>query len=225
MNQKWCLASVTDKTGLPEFAAFLSKRGWKFISTGGTATCLKGVAGVEVVEMADWLTKSFVVQTQHADILDPNLSVEDAIKMVASNLGFGEMFGGRVKSLSREKSAALLSKSLSEDQATFARLGIEPIDMLIVNYYTLNAATQESNATIYSVIEKMDIGGPTATLEAIKGDRIVLCQPTDYATVKINMVANNADDITPALRAHLRRTAARLVASYYQPLADFLESK
>ena len=47
------LLSVSDKTGLLEFAKFLSGRGVELISTGGTAKALRD-AGVKVIELGDY---------------------------------------------------------------------------------------------------------------------------------------------------------------------------
>jgi len=46
------LLSVSDKTGIEDFARALVDRGWEVLSTGGTAAVL-GEAGVPVVEVAD----------------------------------------------------------------------------------------------------------------------------------------------------------------------------
>jgi len=47
------LLSVSDKTGLLEFAKFLSEKGVELISTGGTAKALRD-AGVKVMELSDY---------------------------------------------------------------------------------------------------------------------------------------------------------------------------
>ncbi len=47
------LLSVSDKTGLVEFARFLAGRGVELISTGGTAKALRD-AGVKVIELSDY---------------------------------------------------------------------------------------------------------------------------------------------------------------------------
>src|SRR6266540_2607557 len=46
------LVSVSDKTGVVEFAKALTALGWKILSTGGTATALRS-AGVEVRDVSD----------------------------------------------------------------------------------------------------------------------------------------------------------------------------
>ncbi|MFM8653719.1 MAG: bifunctional phosphoribosylaminoimidazolecarboxamide formyltransferase/IMP cyclohydrolase, partial [Verrucomicrobiota bacterium] len=47
------LLSVSDKSGLVEFAKFLAGRGVELISTGGTAKALRE-AGVKVMELSDY---------------------------------------------------------------------------------------------------------------------------------------------------------------------------
>jgi phosphoribosylaminoimidazolecarboxamide formyltransferase/IMP cyclohydrolase len=46
------LLSVSDKTGLPEFAASLQKLGWDLVSTGGTAAALRN-AGLTVKDVSE----------------------------------------------------------------------------------------------------------------------------------------------------------------------------
>ncbi|MDX9893573.1 MAG: hypothetical protein RB292_04165 [Patescibacteria group bacterium] len=219
-KSRLALVSVTNKAGLDALAPFLAKRGWRFLASGGTAEHLRKV-GVEVIDMADWLTNSFVRQARFAQIADFSRPRNLLAAQVSEALPFGQLFGGRVKTLSREKSAALLVPlAQAEKNADLERMGIEPIEMVVLNYYTLLAATQEPDATVEAVVEKMDIGGPGATLEAIKGNRIVLCNPADYEQLMAEM--NEAGDISDELRAQLRLKAIELVAGYYRPLAEFL---
>ena len=49
---KRALISVSDKTGIAEFAAELNKLGVKIISTGGTARTLRD-SGIEVTEVSE----------------------------------------------------------------------------------------------------------------------------------------------------------------------------
>src|SRR5688500_2870171 len=46
------LLSVSDKSGLEEFARELERRGWTLLSTGGTARALRA-AGITVTEVAE----------------------------------------------------------------------------------------------------------------------------------------------------------------------------
>src|SRR5437868_15543303 len=55
------LLSVSDKTGLTDFARTLLERGWTLLSTGGTARALRE-AGVPVTEVAE--------VTHHPEMMD-----------------------------------------------------------------------------------------------------------------------------------------------------------
>jgi len=52
MTERRALLSVSDKTGIVELARGLAARGWRILSTGGTAAALRE-AGVAVTEVAE----------------------------------------------------------------------------------------------------------------------------------------------------------------------------
>ncbi len=52
MSFKTALISVSDKTGVVDFARGLAEQGWRILSTGGTAGALRG-AGLEVVDVSE----------------------------------------------------------------------------------------------------------------------------------------------------------------------------
>lgn len=53
MNTKRALISVTDKTGILEFAKGLAALGWQILSTGGTAKTLRD-GGIDVTDVSDY---------------------------------------------------------------------------------------------------------------------------------------------------------------------------
>ena len=52
MTRRRALLSVSDKTGLGEFAAALVRHGYEILSTGGTATMLRD-AGIDVTDVSE----------------------------------------------------------------------------------------------------------------------------------------------------------------------------
>jgi phosphoribosylaminoimidazolecarboxamide formyltransferase/IMP cyclohydrolase len=215
------LVTVTNKQGLDVFAPFLKDRNWDLLTSGGTGKFLVSEAHVEVIEISGWLARAFVHQVGVAEIGDPTLSAEEMLAKVPQYLPFGTMLNGWIKTLSREVAAALLGQLIEADINQLRLLGIRPVEMLVANFYGLDAATKAADATINSVIEKMDIGGPVATLQAIKAGKMVIIDPADYPIVMKEM--ESSPSITPELRAYLRLKAVKMVADYYGPLADFLE--
>jgi len=89
------------------------------------------------------------------------------------------IMGERVKTLSRQIHAGLLSRDTPEDVEELARIGMPRIDLVCVDLYPLEQAISKPDATLESVIEMTDIGGPTMLRSAAKGGRIVICDPSD----------------------------------------------
>ena len=61
MTRRRAVLSVSDKSGIEEFARGLVRRGWEVVSTGGTARALSG-AGLPVVQVAE--------VTSHPEMMD-----------------------------------------------------------------------------------------------------------------------------------------------------------
>lgn len=106
-----------------------------------------------------------------------------AVNDVASLVGGGAMLGHRVVTLSREIHAGLLSRDIEEDVNELAKLSIPRFDLVCVDLYPLEAEINNPNHTRESVVERTDIGGPTMIRSAVKGGRIVICDPRDRQRV------------------------------------------
>jgi phosphoribosylaminoimidazolecarboxamide formyltransferase/IMP cyclohydrolase len=220
--EKWALLSVSNKEGLVEFAGVLSALGWNFLASGGTAKHLQA-AGIKVVNVADWLARSFVLQAQFGGIAisEKPQDVEMMLRqMKRNNLDFGVIMDHRVVTLSRETASALLARQIAGDQADLVKMGIAPIELVVVNYYPLEVETRRAGANEDSVLNQTDIGGLTMTVQAIKGKRIPVCDPMDYAAVQEALAQNEFDQ---KLRQALAAKAMRRVADYYGAGASFLE--
>lgn len=142
------------------------------------------------------------------------------VKNVAELVGGGAILKHRVVTLSRELHAGLLADLNDPEQvAEMEKLGLPIIDLVYCNFYPLSAAIAEPGATIESVIEKTDIGGPTMVRSAAKGSRIVICRPEDREDViaELKMV----DDVSIEHRQALRARAEFEVASYCLASAKF----
>lgn len=111
-------------------------------------------------------------------IREAGLPVSDVAELV----GGGPILGHRVVTLSREVHAGLLARK-PEDEEEMTRLGLGYIDLVYVNLYPLEGAIDNPNATLASVIEMTDIGGPAILRSAAKGNRIVMCDQRDQLRV------------------------------------------
>lgn len=155
------LISVSDKTGIVEFAKQLLELGVEIISTGGTATKLEE-EGVKVIGISE-IT------------------------------GFPECLDGRVKTLDPHIHAGILAmRSNPDHMKQIEKLGVTPIDLVIVNLYPFKQTILKENVALHDAIENIDIGGPTMLRSAAKNyqDVSVIIDPEDYSLVLDELKAN-----------------------------------
>ncbi len=90
----------------------------------------------------------------------------------------------RVVTLSRDLYAGLLANQSDPNQIKeLADNLIDLIDMVCVDFYPMEAEIAKKGATIESVIEQTDIGGPSMARAAAKGMRILVARPEDREPV------------------------------------------
>src|ERR1700736_5782768 len=97
---------------------------------------------------------------------------------VASWSGAPEILGGRVKTLTPKLFGAILHHREKPDHlADIKRLGIPPIDLVVVNLYPFEETIAKEGVTIEEAVEQIDIGGPSMLRAAAKNFRHVLPLP------------------------------------------------
>jgi len=102
---------------------------------------------------------------------------------VSTLVGGEAILDHRVVTLSREVHAGLLARPIDIDIAELESLGIPWLGMVCVDMYPLKEEIAKPDSTPESVIEQTDIGGLTMLRSAAKGQRIVMCDPTDRTVV------------------------------------------
>ena len=84
------------------------------------------------------------------------------VRTVSDVTGFPEILGGRVKTLHPKIHGALLAVPDDPDHMRqAAELGIEPIDMVVVNLYPFAESIARPGVTLEEALEQIDIGGPS----------------------------------------------------------------
>ena len=193
------LLSVWDKTGIVEFATGLSELGFEIISTGGTARTLKA-AGLEVKSVTD--------VTNHPEIFD-----------------------GRVKTLHPAIHGPLLARMQQEaDREGMKDLGYTPITLVACNLYPFTmAASQDPPLAEDSLLEMIDIGGPTMVRASAKNHAnvIVCCNPDEYDSILADLGEANGkpDGVPMERRKALALQAYEHTASYDVAIANTLHSR
>lgn len=188
------LVSVSDKTGIVEFAKELTALGIEIISTGGTYAKLKE-AGVPAIEISE-LT------------------------------GFPECLDGRVKTLHPIVHAGLLAmRSKPEHMQQLKDLGIETIDMVVVNLYPFKATILKEGVTRAEAVENIDIGGPTMLRSAAKNyqDVAVVTDPSDYEKVLSELKENG--EVSLDTKFYLMQKVFMHTSNYDTMIADYLKKE
>jgi phosphoribosylaminoimidazolecarboxamide formyltransferase/IMP cyclohydrolase len=105
------------------------------------------------------------------------------VQEVADYTGAPECFDGRVKTLHPKIHGGLLFRREEEAHVQDAqRLGIPPIDLVVVNLYPFEATIAKEGVTFPECIEQIDIGGPSMLRSAAKNHAsvTVLTDPAQY---------------------------------------------
>jgi phosphoribosylaminoimidazolecarboxamide formyltransferase/IMP cyclohydrolase len=152
---KLALLSVSDKTGLVEFAtALVRSHGYTLLSTGGTAKLLAG-AGLPVTEVG--------AHTGFPEMMDGRVKTLHP-----------KIHGG-----------LLARRDLPEHLAAAQAHGIALIDLVVVNLYPFEQTVAKPGVHFDEAIENIDIGGPSMLRSAAKNHAsvTVVCDPADYTAV------------------------------------------
>src|SRR5256885_11143866 len=137
------LISVSDKTGLKEFATALVKEfNVELISTGGTAKFLRD-AGLPVKDVSE--------VTGFPEMMDGRVKTLHP-----------RVHGG-----------LLALRDNPDHVRAMQEHGIEPIDLIVVNLYPFAETIRRPGVTREEAIEQIDIGGPAMIRSAAKNARDV----------------------------------------------------
>lgn len=145
------------------------------------------------------------------------------VKDVSEFTGFPEMLDGRVKTLHPKVHAGILhQRENPSHQEQMTAHGLETIDLIAVNLYAFDKATQDPNCTVANAIENIDIGGPTMLRAAAKNfqDVTVIVDPADYPQV-ISEIKEHGNT-TLVTRFRLAVKVFQLTSTYDTAIAEWL---
>src|SRR5258706_5488828 len=152
---KRALLSVSDKTGLVEFAGGLHEEfSIELISTGGTARFLReqGLPVKDVSELTGFPEMmDGRIKTLHPKVHGGILSIRDN----------------------------------PQHQAAMEKHAILPIDLVCINLYPFEQTVSRANVSLEEAIENIDIGGPAMIRSAAKNNRFVLVVSGPERYVKV----------------------------------------
>jgi phosphoribosylaminoimidazolecarboxamide formyltransferase/IMP cyclohydrolase len=141
---------------------------------------------------------------------------------IASWSGAPEILGGRVKTLTPKVFGAILhDRGNASHLDDVARLGIPPIDLVVVNLYPFEQTIAREGVTIEEAIEQIDVGGPSMLRAAAKNHRHVLplCDPSLYAPFLREFAAG---DVSDTFRLRAATAVFEKTAAYDAAIAAYL---
>lgn len=146
------------------------------------------------------------------------------VTSISEVTGFPELLGGRVKTLHPRVHAALLAdRSRPEHMKELEELGIEPIDLLVVNLYPFAETIARPETTLDEAVEQIDIGGVALIRAAAKNFQsvAVVTNPKRYPAVLREMRENDGS-LSLETRRELAAEAFRHTSQYDAAIYAYL---
>jgi phosphoribosylaminoimidazolecarboxamide formyltransferase/IMP cyclohydrolase len=190
------LLSVSNKTGLIEFARRLVEElGFDLISSGGTAKALQA-AGLPVTKVSDY--------TGFPEILGGRVKTLHP-----------RIHGG-----------ILARRDVAQDVTDLESHEIRPIDLVVVNLYPFEQTIAKPGVTLADAIEQIDIGGPAMIRAAAKNfaHLTVLCDPAQYDAY-LQEVWKQGNEPRIEFRQACAQYAFSHTSAYDRAIASYLKSQ
>jgi len=187
------LLSVSDKTGLIDFARQLVEEfEFDLISSGGTAKALKE-AGLPVTKVSDY--------TGFPEILGGRVKTLHP-----------RIHGG-----------ILARRDLPQDVVDLETNKIRPIDLVVVNLYPFEQTIAKPDVTLSDAIENIDIGGPAMLRASAKNyaHLTILCDPAQYEAY-LHELRQYGGEASLEFRAVSAQQAFWHTAAYDRAIATYL---
>ncbi|MCF7812221.1 bifunctional phosphoribosylaminoimidazolecarboxamide formyltransferase/IMP cyclohydrolase [Candidatus Gracilibacteria bacterium] len=188
---KTALLSVSDKTGIVDFARGLQKVGFRILSTGGTYKKLTDAGLKDILEIAKF--------TGFPE------GLEGRIKTLTP-----QVFGG-----------ILNLRDNPEHQKFCQENDIENIDLVVVNLYPFKQTYEDTKKSFPEKVEQVDIGGPSMIRAAAKNYEFCapVVDPADYQ--KILQEYEKKSDLNIEFRKELAAKCFEMTAHYDLLIAKF----
>ena len=125
------------------------------------------------------------------------------VREVADFTGFPEILAGRVKTLHPRVHGGILARREDRRHLLQAkRLGLQLIDLVVVNLYPFEETARRRGISLDDLIEQIDIGGVSLIRSAAKNFQsvAVVTRPSDYGVILQEMERNGARLSEPTRR-------------------------
>ncbi len=137
------------------------------------------------------------------------------VRSLQDDMNLPQALSGRVKTLHSPLFGAILAKRTPEHLAELKAMKVDPIDMVVVNFYPFEKVASDPTSDEETVIENIDIGGPSMVRASVKNFRYVTVVPSPklYPSIIAELKANGGST-TLAMRRKLAIEAISTTAAY-----------
>ena len=189
------LISVTDKTGIVDFARQLTEEfDFEIISSGGTAKTLQS-AGIPVVKVGEY-TGSPEILGGRVKTLHPRIH------------------GG-----------ILARRDWQSDLAEMEANQIRPFDLVVVNLYPFEQTIANPDVTTAQAIEQIDIGGPAMLRASAKNfAHLTVISNPKYYEQYLSQLRQNNGEISLEFRQKMAGETFALTNAYDGAIASYFAS-
>ena len=189
------LISVTDKTGIVDFARQLTEEfDFEIISSGGTAKTLQS-AGIPVIKVGEY-TGSPEILGGRVKTLHPRIH------------------GG-----------ILARRDWQSDLAEMEANQIRPFDLVVVNLYPFEQTIANPDVTTAQAIEQIDIGGPAMLRAAAKNfAHLTVISNPKYYEQYLSQLRQNNGEISLEFRQKMAGETFALTNAYDGAIASYFAS-
>lgn len=147
------------------------------------------------------------------------------VKDISEITGFPECLDGRVKTLHPSVHGGILARTSYEpDQSELDKLGIKPIELVVVNLYPFRETVTKKDVAPEVATENIDIGGPTMIRAAAKNFAhvCVASSPAQYKKLENELEGNGS--VSFELRQQFAKEAFRHTADYDTAIGNYFAS-
>ncbi|MFQ5964054.1 MAG: bifunctional phosphoribosylaminoimidazolecarboxamide formyltransferase/IMP cyclohydrolase [Candidatus Scalinduaceae bacterium] len=144
---------------------------------------------------------------------------------VSEYTGFPEIMDGRVKTLHPKIHGGLLAVRDNESHMKqIGDLGIETIDLVVVNLYPFEKTIKKDNVSQEEAIENIDIGGPSMIRSASKNFKhvAVIVNPAHYEGV-LDELNKGGCELSIETRHKLATEAFKQTSNYDRAIFNYFE--
>lgn len=140
--------------------------------------------------------------------------------------GVPEMLDGRVKTLHPKIHAGILARRDLKHLQQLKKLGIDTIDLVVVNLYPFTQAISKKVVSLEQAVENIDIGGPALIRGAAKNHESVgaIVHPSQYEKVLADLRVNGFG-LSVKMKNELMVEAFRHTAAYDSFVSGYFAEK